>query len=132
MAETPAAQSPVEPMTDARSVIFPCLPTATLIRSYSWTTRCWSSIISFSVSAILPATPVLSSGMRTEKSPFLSATKTSRQLLEVLVAVKKGDFSVRMPLDKTGVAGEIVDTLSHILELKQRVVKEYARVKVQV
>src|SRR5712691_4465099 len=56
----------------------------------------------------------------------------TRQLLEVLVAVKKGDFSVRMPLDKTGVAGKIADTLNDIIELKQRVVQEYERISVAV
>src|SRR2546422_813785 len=56
----------------------------------------------------------------------------TRQLLEVLVAVKTGDFSVRMPLDKTGVAGKIADTLNDIIELKQRVVQEYERISVTV
>src|SRR2546426_901561 len=56
----------------------------------------------------------------------------TRQLLEVLVAVKKGDFSVRMPLDKTGVAGKIADTLNDIIELNQRVVQEYERISVTV
>src|SRR2546428_14185582 len=54
----------------------------------------------------------------------------TRQLLEVLVAVKKGDFSVRMPLDKTGVAGKNADTLKDIIELQQRVVQEYERISV--
>src|SRR2546428_10254694 len=54
----------------------------------------------------------------------------TRQLLEVLVAVKKGDFSVRMPLDKTGVAGKIADTLNDIIELKQRGVQEDERISV--
>src|SRR2546426_650267 len=56
----------------------------------------------------------------------------TRQLLEVLVAVKKGDFSVRMPLDKTGVAGKIADTLNDIIELQQRVVQEDERISVAV
>src|SRR3989442_11342307 len=56
----------------------------------------------------------------------------TRQLLEVLVAVKKGDFSVRMPLDKTGVAGKIADTLNDIIELNQRDVQEYERISVTI
>src|SRR5712691_1944331 len=56
----------------------------------------------------------------------------TRQLLQVLVAVKKGDFSVRMPLDRTGVTGKIADTLNDIIELKQRVVQEYERISVTV
>src|SRR2546422_5571127 len=56
----------------------------------------------------------------------------TRQLLEVLVAVKKGDFSVRMPLDKTGVAGKNADTLNDIIELQQRGVQEDERISVAV
>ncbi len=52
-------------------------------------------------------------------------TLDTRQLLNVLVAVRKGDFTVRMPVDQTGVAGKVADTLNEIIELKQRLVKEY-------
>src|SRR3989442_13020651 len=56
----------------------------------------------------------------------------TRQLLEVLVAVKKGDFSVRMPLDKTGVAGKIADTPEDIIELQPGVVQGEERISVAV
>jgi signal transduction histidine kinase/CheY-like chemotaxis protein/HAMP domain-containing protein len=39
-----------------------------------------------------------------------------KAMLEVLLAVKKGDFSVRMPYDRTGIAGKISDTLNDIIE----------------
>jgi CheY-like chemotaxis protein/signal transduction histidine kinase/HAMP domain-containing protein len=54
------------------------------------------------------------------------------QLLRVLTAVKKGDFSARMPVDKTGVAGKIADTLNEIVELNERAVKELDRVSTAV
>lgn len=40
-----------------------------------------------------------------------------KQLLRTLAEVKKGNFSSRMPLDHTGVAGKIADTLNDIIEI---------------
>ena len=50
-----------------------------------------------------------------------------KQLLSVLRAVKKGDFSVRMPVDQTGIAGEVADTLNDVIELNERMAKEIER-----
>ena len=44
-------------------------------------------------------------------------------LLTTLMALKKGDFSVRMPSDWTGVSGKIADTLNDIIETKQKMVE---------
>ncbi|MDP3164517.1 MAG: HAMP domain-containing protein, partial [Hydrogenophaga sp.] len=41
-------------------------------------------------------------------------------LLSVLTAVKKGDFSARMPLDWTGIDGKIADTLNDIIALNDK------------
>src|ERR1044071_6162824 len=41
----------------------------------------------------------------------------SRKLLQVLTAVKRGDFSVRLPDDWTGIGGKIADTINEIIEL---------------
>src|SRR5690349_14711459 len=57
-----------------------------------------------------------------------SDTIDTRQLLRVLMAVKKGDFSVRMPSDETGIAGKIADTLNDIIEMNARLTTELARV----
>ena len=51
-----------------------------------------------------------------------------QQLLRTLVAVKKGNFSVRMPIDKTGMAGKIADTLNDIIELNERLAAELERI----
>src|SRR5207249_7769389 len=51
-----------------------------------------------------------------------------RQLLHVLMAVKKGDFNVRMPLDQTGLNGKICDTLNDIIELNQKMCSELTRI----
>ncbi|TCS36326.1 signal transduction histidine kinase [Paucimonas lemoignei] len=45
-----------------------------------------------------------------------SQTIDSKQLLAALMALKRGDFSVRMPSDLTGVDGKIADTLNEIME----------------
>src|SRR4051794_13291203 len=55
-------------------------------------------------------------------------TLDTRQLLKVLMAVKKGDFSLRMPVEHTGVAGKIADTLNDIIDLNQHMTDEFARI----
>ncbi|MBE9188487.1 HAMP domain-containing protein, partial [Microcoleus sp. LEGE 07076] len=52
----------------------------------------------------------------------------AKQLLKTLVAVKKGDFSARMPIDQTGIAGKIADELNNIIELNQRMAAELDRI----
>src|SRR5437016_14278668 len=49
-------------------------------------------------------------------------------LLKTLTALKKGNFTVRMPNDWTGVAGKIADTLNDVIEMNDRLVKELERV----
>jgi len=49
-------------------------------------------------------------------------------LLTTLMALKKGDFSVRMPDDWTGVSGKIADTLNDIIETKQKMVETVTEV----
>ena len=57
-----------------------------------------------------------------------SKTSDATILLKTLIAFKKGNFSVRMPVDQIGVAGKIADTLNDILELNQRMVSEFDRI----
>ncbi|MDB9510767.1 HAMP domain-containing protein [Kamptonema animale CS-326] len=52
----------------------------------------------------------------------------AKQLLRTLVAVKKGDFSVRMPIDQTGLAGKIADALNDVIELNERMAAELDRI----
>jgi HAMP domain-containing protein/CheY-like chemotaxis protein/signal transduction histidine kinase len=44
-------------------------------------------------------------------------------LLSTLMALKKGDFTARMPSDWTGMSGKIADTLNEIIETKEKMVK---------
>ena len=51
-----------------------------------------------------------------------------RELLEVLTAFRRGDFSIRMRVDHTGIAGRVADTLNEILELNERMTNEFERI----
>src|SRR5262245_31860 len=55
-------------------------------------------------------------------------TLDARLLLKTLTALKKGDFSVRLPSDWAGVNGKIADTLNDVIEINDRLVKEMERV----
>ncbi|MDB5068574.1 MAG: sensor hybrid histidine kinase, partial [Chloroflexi bacterium] len=51
-----------------------------------------------------------------------------RELLTVLSAFRRGDFSARLPLDWTGNAGKVADHLNGVLEMNQRMGEELERV----
>src|SRR6266705_5657234 len=50
------------------------------------------------------------------------------QLLAVLRAFKRGDFSARLPEDWTGVPGKIADTFNAVIETNQRMTRELKRI----
>ncbi|WP_426172932.1 response regulator [Massilia sp. TWR1-2-2] len=52
----------------------------------------------------------------------------AKLLLSTLMALKKGDFTARMPSDWTGVVGKIADTLNEIIETKEKMVKAVTEV----
>jgi HAMP domain-containing protein/signal transduction histidine kinase/CheY-like chemotaxis protein len=56
----------------------------------------------------------------------------SRILLRVLTDFRKGDFSARLPVDATGIAGKVYDTINEIIDLNARLTKELARVSIVV
>ena len=45
-------------------------------------------------------------------------------LLTTLTAFKEGDFSIRMPIDRTDLTGKIYDTLNDVLRLINRLANE--------
>jgi HAMP domain-containing protein/signal transduction histidine kinase/DNA-binding response OmpR family regulator len=55
-------------------------------------------------------------------------TLDTSELLKVLIAFKEGDFSIRLPVDHTGIAGKVADTLNDIFKLNQRMAAEFARI----
>ncbi|APR78272.1 Putative SigmaB asociated two-component system sensor protein [Minicystis rosea] len=61
-------------------------------------------------------------------APLQSVPQLDRgQLLVALVALKKGDFSVRLPIDLEGLDGKIADTFNEVVELNERFAKELDR-----
>src|SRR2546422_987387 len=52
----------------------------------------------------------------------------AKQLLSALVAVQRGDFSVRLPDDWTGIAGKIADTFNEIAGTNLRMTQELERI----
>ena len=48
----------------------------------------------------------------------------TKTMLAALSALRKGDFSVRLPVEWTGVAGKVADTFNEVVELNERMAKE--------
>jgi HAMP domain-containing protein/signal transduction histidine kinase/CheY-like chemotaxis protein len=48
-------------------------------------------------------------------------------LLNALTALRRGDFSVRLPGDWTGVAGKVADTFNDVIDLNERMARELER-----
>jgi HAMP domain-containing protein len=51
----------------------------------------------------------------------------STVLLNALTAFKRGDFTVRLPVEWTGMAGKVADTFNDVIELNQRMARELER-----
>jgi nitrogen fixation/metabolism regulation signal transduction histidine kinase len=51
----------------------------------------------------------------------------TKLLLTTLMAIKKGDFSVRLPIEWTGINGKIADTFNEIIALNEKMAKELGR-----
>src|SRR5688500_15124422 len=70
----------------------------------------------------------MTTGIGVDKATEVSPRDFERLLLRTLTSMKKGDFSVRMPVEFTGVQGKIADTLNDILDLDERNADEIARI----
>src|SRR5580700_10035358 len=55
-----------------------------------------------------------------------------KALLTALTALKKGDFSVRLPLDWNGTAGKIADAFNDVVERNERMATELERISLVV
>ncbi len=82
-------------------------------------------------------TPPAASGRRSKRGQPADPAGTTdsldlAELLTVLSAVRKGDFSVRMRVTRTGLAGKVADTLNEIVELNQEMAHELDRVAIAV
>jgi HAMP domain-containing protein/CheY-like chemotaxis protein/signal transduction histidine kinase len=70
----------------------------------------------------------MTTGIAVDKASELTPKDFERMLLRTLASMKKGDFSVRMPVEFTGTHGKIADTLNDILELNDRMAGEIERI----
>ena len=52
----------------------------------------------------------------------------TKMLLHVLKAVKRGDFTARLPVQWTGISGKIADELNSIIEMNAKIADEFKRV----
>ncbi|WP_437630150.1 HAMP domain-containing protein [Sorangium sp. So ce854] len=74
---------------------------------------------------------------RARKAPAAAAARSAspverggldrRTLLLSLTALRKGDFSVRLPIDLEGLDGKIADTFNDVVELNEKMAKELHR-----
>ena len=55
-----------------------------------------------------------------------------RAMLSALRAFKKGDFSVRMPMDLIGIDGEIAQAFNEVVETNEMIADEFARIRDEV
>src|SRR5262245_36163576 len=60
-----------------------------------------------------------------QESPPL--TLDASAVLSALHSLKRGDFSVRLPLDWTGVPGKVADAFNDVVELNERMAREFDR-----
>src|SRR6476660_9521280 len=58
-------------------------------------------------------------------APVEETLISSRQLLDVLLQVRNGNFTARMPIDETGINGKVCDTLNEIIFLNQKMMQEF-------
>src|SRR5579864_7109282 len=58
--------------------------------------------------------------------------RAQRRLLNALRAVARGNFAVRLPADDPSIDGDIAAAFNDVVELNQRVVKEFERLAVGV
>src|ERR1700680_4436573 len=74
------------------------------------------------------ATPANGAKTRANGTKTRAGADEQSVLLNTLIAFKRGNFAIRMPVDQTGIQGKIADTLNDILELNQKMVSEFARI----
>src|SRR5437899_336956 len=63
---------------------------------------------------------------------FLQDVLDRKGLLSALRAFRKGDFSVRLPMDLIGIDGEIAQAFNDVVEMNEKVTDEFARIRNEV
>src|SRR5262245_48284012 len=60
---------------------------------------------------------------------FTPALLERKDLLGALRAFRRGDFSVRLPMDLVGLDGEIAQAFNDVVETNERIADEFARIR---
>src|SRR5437588_2093506 len=71
-------------------------------------------------------------GVVPAETPAGTDVLDQKRLLAVLRRVRNGDFKARLPLDGTGIAGEIAQAFNDVVDLNERMAREFARITVVV
>src|SRR3989440_161940 len=71
-------------------------------------------------------------GVVPAETPAVTDVLDQKQLLAALRSVRNGDFKARLPLDSTGIAGEIAQAFNDVVDLNERMAREFARIAVVV
>jgi HAMP domain-containing protein/signal transduction histidine kinase/CheY-like chemotaxis protein len=74
-----------------------------------------------------PVKQVYKTTAKATAEDHLNGELDSRALLKVLVEMKNGNFSVRMPIDQVGLSGKICDTLNEIISINEKMMQEFTR-----
>jgi HAMP domain-containing protein len=70
--------------------------------------------------------------LRMTDMQFIQDSLDRKTLLSALRAFRKGDFSVRLPMDLFGIDGEIAEAFNDVVEANERVTDEFARIRDEV
>src|SRR5262245_25806844 len=62
----------------------------------------------------------------------ISASLERGEFLKAMRALRKGDFTVRLPMDLTGIDGEIATAFNDVVEMNGMIVREFARIRNEV
>src|SRR5918911_1604777 len=71
-------------------------------------------------------------GVMPAETPAVTDVLDQKRLLAALRSVRNGDFKARLPLDGTGIAGEIAQAFNDVVDLNERMAREFARISVVV
>src|SRR5437879_10122999 len=69
---------------------------------------------------------------KTASGQFSADALDGKGLLSALRAFKKGDFSVRRPMDLIGIDGESAQAVNDVVEINEKVTDEFARIRDEV
>src|SRR5256885_14232152 len=71
-------------------------------------------------------------GVVPPQTPAVTDVLDQKQLLAALRSVRNGDCKARLPLDGTGIAGEIAQAFNDVVDLNERMAREFTRITVVV